>query len=308
MKGMLHRGIIVKIDSNISYVLADNKIIYNCYAKKTALKFTKPLVGDFVEIQVEEPTNEKAIILNFEPKKTQLDRPKIANVDQVIIITAVKKPEFASYILNKYISKLEVQHITPILIFTKIDLLKDADKDILKKIKMYEKLGYQVLKISNKEKMLMPFKKLEKMLKGKISVFVGQTGAGKSTTLNHFMDVGKQIKTQEISQALNRGKHTTTSSQLYPLFVDTLIADTPGFSAFELKNIEIEDLLYNLRIFKPYLNQCKFTDCTHIFEKGCVVKEMYKLPNAPSFIYNDYCKMVMEIKEKGSLISWKNSK
>lgn len=291
----MEKGIVIKIDSKKSFVLSNNET-YECDVKGSVIKDQKIFVGDKVKFELHDAKEKKGIIVSIEPKRTMLHRPKIVNVDQVIIITAAKEPNLATYILNKYIAMLEVNHIKPILIFTKIDLLKDADQDILSKIKDYEKMDYLVFKISNREKMLVQFKKLEKALENKISVFTGQTGAGKSTTLNHFLKLEEQIKTQEISQALNRGKHTTTATQLYSLNKNILIADTPGFSSFDLREIEIEDLLYNLKFLKPYLNKCRFRNCIHYSETNCAVKEAVTSKKIPQFIYDDYCKMIDELK------------
>lgn len=304
---MKETGIILKIDSHQSDVLIDEEI-YRAEIKKSLMRFHKPLVGDKVEVEILEKATKKALIVDFKPQKNTLTRPRLANVDQVIIVTALKEPNFNSYLLNKYLAMLEIKNIKPILIFTKVDLLTEKDHETVKKIQAYGKLGYQVLEISNKEKMIKEFQKLEKFLENKISVFVGQTGAGKSTTLNHFLNNEDQIKTQEISKALNRGKHTTTTIQLYQLPHNILIADTPGFASFDLDDIDPENLFYHLRIFQPYLNQCKFNNCSHLYEDNCAFLNSQEGLKDVQFIYQDYCKMIEEMKQKRGRLGWKKSK
>ncbi|ATZ16264.1 ribosome biogenesis GTPase [Entomoplasma freundtii] len=306
---MKQNGIILKIDSHQSDVLLGQQV-YRAEIKKSLMRFHQPLVGDKVNLEILDEAEKSAIIVSFEPQINTLTKPRLTNVDQVIIVTSLKEPDFNSYLLNKYLAMLEVKGIDPILIFTKTDLLTNSAKDfeIAKKVRTYEKLGYKVLKINNREPMKNEFEKLEKILMNKISVFVGQTGAGKSTTLNHFLTVEKQIRTQEISKSLNRGKHTTTTIQLYPLTPNILIADTPGFASFSLEDITPEDLFYNLRIFKPYLNQCKFNNCSHLYESGCIFLNSPNSLKGAQFIYEDYCKMIEEMKQKRGRLGWKNLK
>ncbi|ABC01369.1 ribosome small subunit-dependent GTPase A [Mycoplasma capricolum] len=293
------QGILVKKDSNESYVFYENKI-YKVYAKGNLKKELKPKVGDVVEFSILE--DGYGYIKEIKPRKNSLDRPKIANVDQVLIVTALYEPLFSSFLLNKYIMMLETLKIKPILIFTKVDLLKESSyyQEVMHKINWYEKMHYQVLIINNKDNLENKntiILKLKELLKNKISVFTGQTGAGKSTTLNNFLDINKQIKTNEISKKLNRGKHTTTSIQLYNLENNIFIADTPGFSAFDLNNIDIEHILYSWETFIPFLNKCKFVDCTHTHETKCVVKKAVAEHLLPTFIYNDYVKVYEELKQ-----------
>ncbi|KAF5295769.1 hypothetical protein FQA39_LY12942 [Lamprigera yunnana] len=226
---------------------------------KKKKKTVNLMVGDIVVIEVIDQDQKQGNIIDIEPRKNELYRPKIANVDQVIIITSLYNPIFASFILNKYIMKIDINKIKPILVFTKYDLLK-ASKDDEGKTKALESL--------------------KELVANKISVFAGQTGAGKSSTLNNFMDVDKQIRTNEISFALNRGKHTTTSIELYQLENKALIADTPGFSSF------IE-----------FINKCKYMNCAHISENDCAVKEAIASKTFPEFIYDDYVKVSKELEK-----------
>ncbi|ATZ18600.1 ribosome biogenesis GTPase [Williamsoniiplasma somnilux] len=288
------KGIIVSIASRQSKVLVDGKY-FICEARGNIKKTFNPLVGDVVDIEIIDELTKHALITNIYPRKNELYRPKIANLDQVLIVTSVKEPELATYILNKYIWMLEIMKIKPVLIFTKLDLITSDDQYIIDKISSYKKMGYEVFCIDNKKPDQIILDNLHQQLQNKVNVFTGQSGAGKSSTLNNFLNFEKQIKTQEISMSLNRGKHTTTDIQLYPINGNILIADTPGFSSFELKSIEISDLLYNLKIFKNYINKCQFNDCKHLNEKKCQVKIAVEQKLIPHFIYNDYKKLVKEL-------------
>ncbi|WP_031542054.1 ribosome small subunit-dependent GTPase A [Mesoplasma photuris] len=292
------QGIIIKIDSSLSYLLSEGKI-YQAKLKGNVKTKIKPLVGDSVTFEFLSG-EESVYIVDIHKRTSELYRPKIANVNQVLIVTALYEPIFASYILNKYIAKLETKNIEAVLIFTKPDLLDQYSnkEEILEKINWYKKSLYNVIVLDNKNPDATEVEKLNKTLQNKISVFVGQTGAGKSTTLNNFLHLNEQIKTQEISKNLNRGKHTTTLVQLYAIQNNILIADTPGFSSFDLNEIEIEDLIYGLKVFKPYLNKCKFIDCIHINENQCAIKDAVDQNVIAKFFYEDYVKMIDEVKSR----------
>ncbi|WP_027063083.1 ribosome small subunit-dependent GTPase A [Mesoplasma seiffertii] len=292
-------GIIIRIDSSTSYVLHD-EVVYTAHAKGNLKREAKPCVGDFVFFEVIDQANKIVNIVKINDRKTELYRPKIVNVDQVVIVTALFEPLFASYILNKYIAMLETKHIEPILVFTKMDLLVQSNKylEVIEKIKSYQSQNYKVIIMNNSMPEQSSLDELKNILENKISVFTGQTGAGKSSTLNNFLAHEEQIKTQEISKNLNRGKHTTTAVELYKLPENILIADTPGFSSFELQDIEVEDLLFNFKFFEKYRNQCKFANCQHNNETKCAIKEAVLSKMIPQFVYEDYLKMIEEIKSR----------
>jgi len=288
-------GIILKIFGNTSIVYSlDDHQEYQSKIKGK-FKFSKltPLVGDYVEFEIID--NNEGYIGKIKERKNELYRPKIANVDQVVIVSALKEPNLSTYIINKYLAFLEVSKIKPILLFTKEDLVSKSDP-VWKIIDDYNKIGYWTLTLNNKEDNQEVIKKLEEKLSNQLSIFVGQTGAGKTSTLNNFLDF--EERTQEISKALNRGKHTTTNVSLYRLKNNILLADSPGFSSFEIKLKDYSDLAWSFKIFRKYLNQCQFNDCLHLKEKGCAIKKAVEENEIPEFLYNDYVKMMTELKEK----------
>jgi len=288
-------GIILKIFSNTSIVYSfDDHQEYQSKIKGK-FKFSKltPLVGDHVEFDIID--NNEGYIGKIKERKNELYRPKIANVDQVVIVSALKEPNLSTYIINKYLAFLEVSKIKPILLFTKEDLVSKTDP-VWEIIKAYEKIGYWTLTLNNKKDNQVAIKSLEEKLVDQLSIFVGQTGAGKTSTLNNFLDF--EERTQEISKALNRGKHTTTNVSLYHLKNNIFLADSPGFSSFEIKLKDYNDLAWSFQIFKKYLNQCQFNDCLHLKEKGCAIKKAVENQEIPEFLYNDYVKMMNELKEK----------
>lgn len=248
-------GTIIKILSNLFTVKVDDKI-YECRARG---KFRKekiiPRVGD--NVIIDEKNN---YILEILERKNVFERPMIANVDSPIIVTSVRKPDLSLSLLDKQLCLIISKGVEPIVILTKIDLLKKYELSYVKKIiKYYKSIGIRVL--TNKQ-----ISKLTKFIKNKTVVLTGQTGAGKSTLLNK-MDKKLNLETQEISEALGRGKHTTRHVELFE-YKSSLIADTPGFSALDIDDLSNEEIKNSFLEFR--LN-CKFKDCNHIKEDGCAV-------------------------------------
>ena len=268
-------GRIIKILSNDYTVESEGeKIVCKVRGKFRSLHLT-PLVGDFVKFD-----KNKKYITEILKRKNELVRPPVANIDQVIIITSVKDPDFSSNLLDKLLVVLEYNKIKPIICFTKMDLLENT-KEIKKYIDYYQK--YYDVYINTE------IEKIKKIFKGKLTVFTGQSGAGKSTLLNK-LNPNLNLKTGEISYALGRGKHTTRHVELLELF-DGLVADTPGFSALTLNmnNIEIKD---NFIDFDKYRSECEFRDCTHIKEHNCAVKKHVENGDILESRYENYLKFI----------------
>lgn len=272
-------GRIIKCISNDYTVLADDKT----YLCKSRGKFRKlqltPLVGDLVKFD-----EQQCYILEILPRKNSLVRPPVANIDQAILITSVRHPDFSSHLLDKLITVVEFNHIKPIICFTKLDLLEEKEKAKMEKIiSYYREIGYEVF--TNTE-----IEKIKGIFKQKVSVFTGQTGAGKSTLLNK-LDSTLQIKTGEISMALGRGRHTTRHTELLSI-EGGLVADTPGFSALSLEELSPEDIRDQFVEFNQYRHLCKYKDCMHRKEQHCMIKEKVEDGTILKSRYDNYLNFI----------------
>ena len=251
-------GKIIKIISNL-YTVNTRDGNKDCQARgKFRNDKITPLVGDNCVID-----SDNNYILEIKERKNMLNRPPVANIDIAVILTSVKKPDLSLNLLDKMLSIITINKITPIICFSKLDLLSSKEKKDLKKLKKYyEKIG---IKVVDNQKVT----KIIKLLKGKVSVITGQTGAGKSSLLNKI-DKSLQLKTGEISEALNRGKHTTRHVELYSV-KGCFIVDTPGFSALDLNLYDEKQIQDSFREFNNY--GCEYADCRHLKEKNCQVKK-----------------------------------
>lgn len=292
------KGLVIKVQNQFFYVKTLDQKIYECEVKGV-LRYQKIFlkVGDDVDVQLKE---DKPIIVKVFKRKNELERPLIANIDQVLIITASKQPFFNTFLLNKYLWMIESRGLKSFLIFTKKDLLNLEDKkDFIsfEKINWYKKIGYNFFWINNNNINQKDLKLLKEKLKNKISVFTGQTGAGKSTTINTIL--GSKIQKEGIvSKALGRGKHKTRVVELLEyLKYNIKLIDTPGFSAFDGNTINPKFLASNILCFKKYAFKCKFNNCIHINEPKCYIKNLTKENKIPYFIYLDYLRLQKEIKE-----------
>jgi ribosome biogenesis GTPase len=277
------QGIIIKTISNDYTVLVNNKT-YLCKSRgKLKYDKIKPKVGDNVCI------DDNNRITEILPRKNELIRPAIANIDQAYIITSLKQPSLDLNLLDKLLLIITYHKIKPIICFSKLDLLNELEKKEFFKIKeYYEKIGYQVF-INNE------LDEIKKTFANKISVFTGQTGAGKSTLLNNISPL-LSLKTNEISLALNRGKNTTTHVELLNI-CSGWVADSPGFSDIKI-DFSKEEIEENIIEFRNYKKNCEYRDCTHSHEECCEVKRQVELGNILKSRYDNYLKFI-----KGDL--WK---
>lgn len=277
---MLRTGKIIKIISNLYSVKVDNQIIA-CRARgKFRQEKIIPLVGDVCKVDTE-----KEYILEIEPRKNYLLRPMIANVDHALIVTSVKMPNLSLHLLDKMISIISIHHITPVLYFSKLDLLAEEEKMKIKKIiKYYKQIGYQVVTSEEHEKII-------EILKDKVVVVTGQTGAGKSTLLNK-LDEKLNLKTDEISKSLGRGKHTTRHVELFEIS-GFYIADTPGFSSLDFNDCSKEEIKNSFVEFQNY--ECKYKDCMHDKENICGVKDAVERQEILLSRYENYLDFIKKV-------------
>lgn len=276
-------GRVIKLISNKWTVEIENRRLEcSSIGKFRRLKIS-PLVGDLVEIDEEDN-----VIKKIMPRKNELIRPPIANVDQAIILTSCKEPNFSSNLLDKMLVVIEYNNIKPIICFTKYDLLEDT-KEIDEIISYYKKIGYEVFINDNVDE-------IKKTLEGKVSVLTGQTGVGKSSLLNKI-EATLNLPTGEISKKLGRGRHTTRHVEL--LFIaNGLVADTPGFSSLDFNGMTKNDIKDNFVEFYENQDKCKYQDCVHIKEDGCYIKKLVQEEKIRPTRYLNYKKFIEMINER----------
>ncbi|MBQ6495159.1 MAG: ribosome small subunit-dependent GTPase A [Bacilli bacterium] len=276
-----------KIIKNISndYVVKSNNKEYICKPRgKFRKDKTTPLVGD--NVLFDEDNN---YILKIYPRKNYLIRPNVSNIDNALIVTSVKNPNLDTYLLDKLLTIISYNNIEPIICFTKLDLLKGEErKEIDKYIDYYKKTGYKVVTNENKDNLINIFK-------NKVTVLAGQSGAGKSSLLNK-LNPSLNLKTNDISYALNRGKHTTRHTELYEL-LDGYIVDTPGFSQVDFTDMTKTDISHNMKDIFDNSHHCKYKDCMHIKEDNCYVKEQVENGNILKSRYENYKQFINSIKD-----------
>lgn len=274
-------GRIVKIISNL-YTVDVQGQKYDCRARGIFRKDDiSPMVGDNVLIDLKEN-----VITKILPRRNSLKRPVVSNIDSAIIVTSVKEPKLDLVLLDKLISLVSFNDIRPIICFTKIDLLHDDLEAINNLRQYYEMIGIKVL--YNTE-----IDKIKEVIKDEVVVLAGQTGAGKSSLINK-LDSTKELKTDTISSALGRGKHTTRHVELYEIAGGYLV-DTPGFSSLDLDEIEKLELRHTFIEFAQY--ECRFNDCLHDKEIDCGVKEAVKKKLILNSRYINYLQFLKEVKK-----------
>ena len=247
-------------------------------------KKVKIIVGDDVEVSLKDNT-----LTEVYPRKNMLIRPRVSNIDLGIIVMSLVKPNYSSYLLDKFLTLLNLSEIKPLIVLTKIDLLEDKSKldDI---VKQYQKLGVKVLCYSKRT--LEGLDEIKKEIENKSIAFMGQTGVGKSSLIN-LIDEEFSRQVGEFSKALGRGKHQTKEVVLLP-YKNGFIGDTPGFSSLEL-NIYKEDLANVFPLIKDYFTECRYSNCLHKNETGCKIKELLNDNLLDQENYQNYLQMLDEL-------------
>ena len=291
----MQKGQIFKVHSDFYYVHSDSGS-YECKIREVLKKQKQKIfVGDYVEF-------ENGAIEKILPRFNYITRPTVANIDRVIIISAVKEPELNFTQLNRYISFAKYHNLEAVLCFNKNDLSED-DKTIEKVFSIYQPLGYDILFTSALEGY--GIDEFKELLRGKTSVLCGSSGVGKSSLINAVCP-GMNLRTQEVSEKTQRGTHTTRHCEIISIDEESRIVDTPGFSnlKFDFLMPNEVDLLFD-EIAK-YKRECKFQDCLHNTETGCAVKE--HLDKIPDSRYKSYLEFVEEAKEYKEKVKYQGVK
>ena len=288
------QGKIVKGIAGFYYVDVAGSGIYECRAKGIFRKEKlKPLVGDDVEIEVLDEKDREGNVMQVLPRKNQLVRPAVANVDQAMVIFSVRQPDPNLALLDRFLIAMERQGIPVVICLNKTDL--DQGEETGRILDIYTACGYLVIPASMKEQE--GIRKIRQILRGKTTVVAGPSGVGKSS-LTNLMQEEISMETGEISRKLKRGRHTTRHSQLIELGEQTYLMDTPGFSSLFVEEMDKEELRRYFPEFEPYEGECRFQGCVHIHEPGCAVKEALEEGKLDPGRYANYVSFFEELKEK----------
>lgn len=286
------QGKIIKGIAGFYYVQTKTGI-YECKAKGSFRnRKLKPFVGDNVEITILDEDKKKGNMEEILERKNFLIRPAVANVDQTLVIFAAAKPDPNLNLLDRFLIMMEQKDVPVILVFNKTDVADGEKLDEYASI--YENCGYQVLRVSALQEE--GISAIKEVLKGKTSTVAGPSGVGKSSIIN-LLQSDVQMETGNISEKIERGKHTTRHSELIAIAEDTYIFDTPGFSSLYVTDMEKEDLKSFFPEFADYENECKFLGCVHINEPVCGVKEAVKEGRISQSRYENYKLLYEELKE-----------
>lgn len=293
------QGKIIKGIAGFYYVHVAGSGVYECKAKGAFRKQKiKPLVGDNVEIDVISQEEHTGNVIDILPRKNELIRPAVANVDQAVVIFAAAKPNPNFNLLDRFLIMMEYQHIPAVICFNKTDLIDEMEMENL--VRAYKTSGYRVLFTSAKEQD--GVEKIRQILKGKTSTVAGPSGVGKSSLIN-LLAPQAEMETGAISEKIERGRHTTRHAQVIPVPMedgseDTYIIDTPGFSSLSVEFYEKETLGTLFPEFQQYEPYCRFRGCSHISEPDCGVKEALAEGKISKIRYDDYVEIYQEVQNR----------
>ena len=288
------QGKIIKGIAGFYYVNVVESGVYECKAKGVFRKEKiKPLVGDNVRIEILDEENKTGNIVEIFPRKNELIRPAVANIDQALVVFAVTKPTPHFNLLDRFLVMMERKEIPVVLCFNKKDIATSPEIAELEAI--YEKCGYPIVFTSALEQE--NIEEIRRLLLKKTTAIAGPSGVGKSSLIN-LLQNQVQMETETISRKIERGKHTTRHSELIAVDADSYIMDTPGFSSLYVNDFEKEELKYYFREFASYEGQCRFQGCDHVHEPGCAVKEALEEGKIHPIRYKNYLEMYTELKEK----------
>lgn len=286
-------GRIIKSLSGFYYVLHDGQVT-QCRGRGVfRKKKVTPLVGDNVVFQAENKL--EGYILEIKERKNELVRPPISNVDQALLVFSAIEPDFSTVLLDRFLALVESNDIQPVICISKVDLLSEKQKQLIEQYaEDYRKIGYEVILTSTV--MESGIAEIKPLFENQITVIAGQSGVGKSSLLN-VLKPELELKTNDISTSLGRGKHTTRHVELIS-FGEGLVADTPGFSSLEFLTLEVEELSHCFPEMSRLSEDCKFRGCLHVKEPKCAVKQAVENQAIPAYRYEHYLQFVEEIKQR----------
>lgn len=291
-------GLITKALSGYYYV-RDGETLVQCRARGVFKKRGEsPLVGDRVEYALTD--NGEGTVVRIARRDSELVRPPVANADLAVLVFSVVRPELSLPLLDKFLVHIEHARLDALIVFTKLDRIPEGEEgerirvDIEAARRLYESIGYQVQLTSAHQGD--GIEALKKALAGHINVFAGQSGVGKSSLLNALVP-GLTLETNEISDKLGRGKHTTRHVELVELEDGGYLADTPGFSQLDFAELGIDQIGDCFREFRKLASSCKFRGCTHIHEPSCAVREALERGEVARSRYDNYTGFMTEWKE-----------
>ncbi len=287
------QGRIIENISNLYQVKVQNEIYETTARGKLKKEEITPVVGDIVDITITDENNKKAVIEKIYERKVYVKRPKLSNITQIVFVVSSKEPKPDLLMLDKQLAFAEFLGVKAIIILNKIDLDKKQEFENIKNI--YSKMGYMVILTDAKQRN--GIDKLKELLRCNINAFSGNSGVGKSTLINGIFERDITLE-GEISKKNKRGKNTTTAIKLYEIDENTYIADTPGFSTFDISEIESKKLYQYFKEFGQFEENCEFIGCTHIKEENCGIKSAVEKGVIDKERYERFCKIYQELKEK----------
>ena len=289
-------GKIIKGISGFYYIHTPEGVIYTSRAVGIFRKLgIKPLVGDNVEFEVTDAADLEGSLTKILERENVLIRPAVANIDQAMVVFAIREPDLNSNLLDRFLIYMGEQDIPVTIFFNKSDLDRDGEMEYYSSV--YEAAGYRVICGSTENDA--DIERIKAALKGKTTVLAGPSGVGKSSLTNKLND-GVCMEVGELSAKIRRGKQTTRHTELFTIDADSYVLDTPGFTSLYVSGVEPRDLEYYFPEFRPYIGKCKFTVCSHIYEAEelCAVRRAVTAGNISNERYENYAQIYEELKDK----------